>query len=174
VPASIDVLIEDDRWNGVRLVPLCERAFGVVFADQGISGKGYEVSVLACGDARIAVLNAEFRGKAVPTNVLSWPALELAPLVAGDAPASPPDLRANPMDCELGDIAISWDTCEREARAGGIEFGDHLTHLLVHSCLHLLGYDHETDADAVRMETLETKLLASLGIADPYWRRVEF
>ncbi len=168
MPASIDVLIEDDRWNTVKLAPLCDRAFGIVFADQGISGKGYEVSVMACDDARIAELNAEFRDKPTPTNVLSWPAHELAPLNAGEAPASPPNVTSNPMDAELGDIAISYDTCLREAEAGQITFEDHLTHLLIHSCLHLLGYDHETDVDAARMEGLETKLLETLGIADPY------
>lgn len=168
MPASIDVLIEDDRWGDVNLTPLCDRAFGAVFADQGISGKGFEVSVMACDDTQIAELNAEFRGKPTPTNVLSWPAHELAPLVAGEAPASPPDVTSNPMDVELGDIAISFDTCQREAKAGQIAFEDHLTHLLIHSCLHLLGYDHETDADAARMEGLETKLLETLGIADPY------
>lgn len=168
MPASIDVLIEDERWDGVKLTPMCNRAFGAVFADQGISGKGYEVSVMACDDARIAELNAEFRGKPAPTNVLSWPAHELAPLNAGDAPGPPPDVASNPMDAELGDIAISYDTCLREAEAGQIAFEDHLTHLLIHSCLHLLGFDHETDADAARMEGLETKLLETLGIADPY------
>ncbi len=168
MPASIDVLIEDDRWTAVKLTPLCNRAFGAVFADQGISGKGFEVSVMACDDARIAELNAEFRDKPSPTNVLSWPAHELAPLNSGDAPASPPDVASNPMDAELGDIAISYDTCLREAEAGQITFEDHLTHLLIHSCLHLLGFDHETDADAARMESLETKLLETLGIADPY------
>ncbi len=168
MPASIDVLIEDERWDGVKLTPLCNRAISAVFVDQGISGQGYEVSVLACDDARIAELNEEFRGRALPTNVLSWPMHELAPLNAGDAPALPPDIASNPMDSELGDIAISYDTCKREAEAGKIAFEDHLTHLLVHSCLHLLGFDHETDADAARMEGLETNLLESLGIADPY------
>lgn len=168
MPSSIDVLIEDARWDDVKLTPLCNRAFGAVFAARGISGKGYEVSVLACDDARIAALNAEFRDKPTPTNVLSWPAHELAPLTAGDDPAPPPDVLANPMDTELGDIAVSYDTCLREAEAGKIAFEDHLTHLLAHSCLHLLGFDHETDADAARMEGLETKILASLGIADPY------
>jgi probable rRNA maturation factor len=168
MPAAIDVLIEDDRWNGVRLVPLCERAFGAVFAARRISGHGYEVSVLACDDARIAELNAEFRGKPVPTNVLSWPTFELAPLIAGEEPGAPPDVAISPMDTELGDIAISWDTCKSEAEAGNLVFEDHLTHLLVHSCLHLLGFDHETDADAARMERFETKILENMGIADPY------
>lgn len=168
MPSAIDILIEDARWNTVKLTPLCNRAFAAVFVARGISGKGYEVSVLACDDTRIAELNAEFRGKPTPTNVLSWPAHELAPLNAGDDPAPPPDVLANPMDTELGDIAVSYDTCLREAESGKIAFEDHLTHLLAHSCLHLLGFDHETDADAARMEGLETKILASLGIADPY------
>ena len=168
MPASIDVLIEDERWDSGKLTPLCNRALSAVFEDQGISGQGFEVSVLACDDARIAELNEEFRGRTLPTNVLSWPMHELAPLNAGDAPAPPPNISSNPMDSELGDIAISYDTCKREAEAGKIPFEDHLTHLLVHSCLHLLGFDHETDADAARMEGLETNLLESLGIADPY------
>lgn len=168
MPASIDVLIEDERWGDVKLAPLCNRAFGAVFAHLGLSGKGYEISVMACDDVRIAELNAEFRGKPVPTNVLSWPAHELAPLNAGDEPAAPPDITSNPMDAELGDIAVSYDTCLAEATRADIPFEDHLTHLLIHSCLHLLGYDHETDADAARMEGLETKYLETLGIADPY------
>ena len=168
MPAAIDILIEDDRWNAVQLTALCDRAFESVFIDQGISGKGYEISVMACDDVRIAELNAKFRDNPMPTNVLSWPGHELAPFVPGEAPASPSNVLSNPIDAELGDIAISYDTCKREAEAAQILFEDHLTHLLVHSCLHLLGYDHETVADAGRMENLEIKLLETLGIADPY------
>ena len=79
MPAAIDILIEDDRWQDVPLAKLANRALGAVFAHRGLSGKGYEVAILACDDARIAELNAEFRGKPTPTNVcrpysfLSWP-----------------------------------------------------------------------------------------------------
>ena len=88
--------------------------------------------------------------------------------MAGEAPASPSNVISNPIDAELGDIAISYDTCKREAEAAQILLEYHLTHLLIHSCLHLLGYDHETVADAGRMENLEIKLLETLGIANTY------
>lgn len=166
MPASIDILIEDPRWDGVKLAPLTERALGAVFRDRRISGKGYTVSVLACDDDQIARLNAEFRDKPRPTNVLSWPEHDLAPLVDGDDPPMPPP--PDDFDDGLGDIAISFDTCTAEAAASGIDLADHVTHLMVHACLHLLGFDHERDLDATRMEALETKILASLGIADPY------
>lgn len=165
---SIDLLIEDKRWSDVPLLTLAEKAFSTVFDNRGLNGKGYEICVLACDDVRIAELNAEFRGKPVPTNVLSWPEFELAPLVEGEDPPAPPFVEDGVFDPALGDIALSFDTCAQEAADGDISFEDHLTHLLVHSCLHLLGFDHETDADAARMEGLETKLLETMGKADPY------
>ena len=72
------------------------------------------------------------------------------------------------MDPELGDIAIAYETCLRESQAAGLAILDHLTHLLLHGTLHLLGYDHIEDADAEVMEGLEIKMLASLGISNPY------
>lgn len=166
MPAAIDILIEDDRWSALKLVPLAERALGAVLADQGLAGRGYTLSVLACDDPQIARLNGEFRGKPQPTNVLSWPEHDLAPVHDGDAPGKPP--APDGFDDGLGDIAIAYDTCTREAAEQGIALTDHVSHLLVHGCLHLLGYDHERDGDATRMESLETKILASMGIKDPY------
>ncbi len=160
-----DIIIEDTRWNDVNLRGLCDAAFNAVLADQNLS-TDWDISVLACDDPKIATLNEEFRGKPVPTNVLSWPAEDLAPLIAGEMPTAPQ------MDGfgenELGDIAISFDTCEREADAQNITMADHTTHLLMHGLLHLLGYDHETDADAALMEGMESRLLEKLGINDPY------
>lgn len=166
MPAAIDILIEDDRWSDVNLATLASRALACVFEHRGISGKGYTVSVLACDDAEIARLNAEFRGKPKPTNVLSWPEHDLAALHDGDDPAPPPP--PDDFDDSLGDIAISFDTCQAEAEAAGLSMSDHVTHLLIHATLHLLGFDHERESDAARMEALETKLLASMGIKDPY------
>lgn len=118
---------------------------------------------MGCSDDRIATLNADFRGKPVPTNVLSWPSDERGADVDGDVPL-PPDS----TDPELGDIAISYDTCLSEATAAGKTMHEHTAHLVVHGLLHLLGYDHERDADATLMEGLETQILGKLGIADPY------
>ncbi|MDO5631502.1 MAG: rRNA maturation RNase YbeY [Paracoccus sp. (in: a-proteobacteria)] len=153
-----DTVIEDERWQAAGLPELADRA---VIATLGWLGIGGQVVVLGCDDARIAALNADFRGKPKATNVLSWPSVE--PLRA--APGAAPDL---PDDDELGDIAIAYDTCMAEAAAQGKAPADHVTHLLVHAVLHLVGYDHETDADAETMETAERSILATLNIADPY------
>ncbi len=105
-----------------------------------------------CDDAHVRTLNHAWRGKDAPTNVLSFP--------DGDADE---DGRVH-----LGDVILAYETLAREAGALDIAFDDHLAHLLLHGCLHLLGYDHITDDDAAAMEGLETRLLAKLGIKDPY------
>lgn len=164
---DIDTLIEDDRWAQAGLEALAESACHAVLERLGLDPAGYEVSLLGCDDARISVLNAEFRGKPAPTNVLSWPAEDLAP----DSPGAVPDLPGEGLPGlpeSLGDIAIAFETCQREARLQGKPFSAHVTHLLVHGCLHLLGYDHINDQDAALMEGLEIEILATLGIADPY------
>ena len=118
---------------------------------------GAELTVIFTDDAHIRVLNRRFRGKDKPTNVLSFPA------------ARPPKARS--FGPHLGDIVLGFQTVASEAENGGLVLEDHLTHLIVHGLLHLLGYDHDTDAKAVMMERLETAILASLGIADPYGDR---
>jgi len=156
---EIDVLIEAEGWAGVDLDGVAARAVRAALDHRGIEEA--EIAILACDDARIASLNADFRGKPRPTNVLSWPTEDRAPDVEGGHPA-PPD------DPELGDIAIAWETCAAEARAGDIPLDHHLTHLLIHATLHLLGYDHERDGDAALMEGVEVEILADLGIENPY------
>ena len=161
----VDIIIEDTRWGDVDLRAFCDVAFNAVLADQNLS-PDWDISVLACDDEKIATLNEEFRGKPVPTNVLSWPTFDLAPLTAGTTP-HPPEMDEYGEN-ELGDIAISFDTCEREAGEQNITMANHSIHLLMHGLLHLLGYDHETDADATLMEGLESRLLEKMGINDPY------
>ena len=126
----------------------------------------YDISLLTCNDKRIAELNEDFRGKPQPTNVLSWPSDERGAARAGEMPHLPRP--TPPMPAELGDVAIAYDTCAREAGEAGKPLKDHALHLLVHGTLHLLGFDHERDADADLMEGLETEILAALGVADPY------
>lgn len=161
---TVDTLIEDDRWAGAGLEALAARAVDAALVGAGLDPEAWEVSLLGCDDARIAELNADFRGKPQPTNVLSWPSEERGPDTSGARPALP----EGGGDPELGDIAIAYDTCAREAEAGGLPFDHHVLHLLVHGTLHLLGYDHETDEDAAVMETLESAILAELGVPDPY------
>jgi probable rRNA maturation factor len=162
----VDIIIEDERWQDL-LPALAETAAQAVLADQGLDPAAFEVSLLGCDDARIAVLNAEFRGKPAPTNVLSWPAQDLAPEAEGARPDLPepflPDERES-----LGDIAIAWETCAREAEEQGKSLHDHVLHLIVHGILHLLGYDHIREGDAALMEGTEVRVLDRMGISDPY------
>jgi probable rRNA maturation factor len=116
-----------------------------------------ELAVMLTDDSGIRTLNRNWRGIDKPTNVLSFPALQPeGARKPGDAP---------PM---LGDIAIAYETMRREADEEHKPFEHHLSHLAVHGFLHLIGYDHENDADAAAMETLETEILSLLGIPDPY------
>ena len=163
----VETAIEDARWEAFGLGPLAERAARAALAVVGLPVEGFAISLLGCDDARIAVLNADFRGKPQPTNVLSWPSEERGADFAGDLPALP-DPGAVDDPGSLGDIAIAWDTCAREAEEQGKGMGDHVIHLLVHGVLHLLGYDHVEDEDAALMEGLEVRILASLGVSDPY------
>ena len=114
-----------------------------------------QATVLLTNDSRILELNSQFRNQNKPTNVLSFPSGEEAP---------------DPENGKLylGDIAISFETVSREATEGQKTLNHHLTHMIVHGILHLLGYDHETDEEAEEMEGLEIKILHALGISDPY------
>jgi len=163
----VDIVIEDARWEAFGLEALAERACGAALEGLGLGRDGFTVVVMGCDDARIAGLNADFRGKPQPTNVLSWPSEERAADVPGDEPERP-EAGDGDDPCELGDIAIAYETCLREAEAAGKPAEDHVTHLIVHGLLHCLGYDHVEDADAAVMEGHEVRILASLGLPDPY------
>ncbi|QKV19545.1 rRNA maturation RNase YbeY [Oricola thermophila] len=152
---EIDVGVEAGDWPGAdELEALVREVVDAAAARLGLSGADTELSVLFTDDAAIRRLNAEWRGKDRPTNVLSFPAFDLAP---GDAPG--------PM---LGDIVIASQTVAREAELEGKSFDDHLRHLVVHGFLHLLGYDHENDTEAGEMEGAERAILADIGVPDPY------
>lgn len=167
-PAMIvDCLIEDHRWQAAGLEAIAEGAAAGVIAHLGLAPEGWAISLLGCNNARIAELNADFRGKPQPTNVLSWPSAERGAEEAGAMPALPaPDPVGEPV--ELGDIAIAYDICLGEAEAAGRSLHDHTLHLVAHGVLHLLGFDHERDADAALMEGIERTVLGKLGVADPY------
>jgi probable rRNA maturation factor len=119
-----------------------------------------EVSVKLSDDAEVQQLNAAYRGKDKPTNVLSFPMVQRDLIEA----------LANTDDGEvlLGDIILAQQTCAREAEERGISLADHATHLIVHGTLHLVGHDHENDPDAEAMEAIEIRALETLGLADPY------
>jgi probable rRNA maturation factor len=161
-----EVICEDGRWEAAGLDAMAETAARAALGVVGLDPQAFVLVVMGCDDARIAGLNADFRGKPQPTNVLSWPSEERG----AQAPGGQPDLPEGDADDpeELGDIAIAWETCAREAAEAGKSFHDHATHLIVHATLHLLGYDHIRDEDAALMEGLEVRALAGLGISDPY------
>ncbi|WP_171100553.1 rRNA maturation RNase YbeY [Ruegeria sp. HKCCD7255] len=161
---NLEITVDDPRWDG--LDSLAHKAVAAALDHIGLDAGLCEVSLLGCDDARIAALNAEFREKPTPTNVLSWPAQDLASQHAGGIPSLPqPDFTG---EIALGDIAISYDTCAREAADSGKPFDHHVAHLLVHGILHLLGYDHIRDPDATLMERVEAEILGKMGIDDPY------
>ena len=121
------------------------------------------VSILFTSNEQVHALNREWRAKDRPTNVLSFPMLDRSDLIALPADG-PPEM--------LGDLALAYETCAREAAEKSIPLADHAAHLIVHGLLHLAGYDHETSPeDADHMEALEIKALATMGIADPYGDR---
>lgn len=166
-PAVVDTVIEDARWEEFGLEDLAQGAATAALVRLGLVPEQFEIVLMGADDARIAALNADFRGKPQPTNVLSWPAEERGAEDEGAVP-EPPEA-GTPDDPEpLGDIALAWETCAREAAEAGKPMSEHVTHLIVHGTLHLLGYDHQRDGDATLMERLEAEILASLGVANPY------
>jgi probable rRNA maturation factor len=151
-----EVVIEDDRWRALGDIGgVAKAAVAALVAARptGLAGE-MAATVLFGDDAQVAALNGTFRGKPQPTNVLSFP----APAEATE-PGAPR---------YLGDVIIARETVLGEADAQQIPVLNHVQHLTIHGVLHLLGYDHQTDDEAAVMEALETRILADLGVADPY------
>jgi probable rRNA maturation factor len=151
-PLEIAVIRNDEGWPD-DLDARAEEAMlaALRFAQPKITGAA-ELSILLTDDAEQRELNRQWRGKDSSTNVLSFPQIE----------------PFGPVTGLIGDIILARETVEREASEQGITFEAHFTHLVVHGFLHILGYDHLDDAEATRMESLETQILASMGIDDPY------
>ena len=154
-PASVAVLIRSPLWRvrGLRPADTVRRAARAALAvAPAPPGRSAGVTMVLSDDAQLRELNRLWRGKDRPTNVLAFP-----------AGAGWPEPGA-----ALGEVILAFETLAREAAAAGRPLGHHLSHLVVHGVLHLLGYDHEQPAEARRMEGLEVTLLAGLGISDPY------
>lgn len=150
---TLAIDIEDGAWEKIPgLAALAERAVAETLAGRGAAGP---VTLLFTSDAEMQALNRDWRGKDKPTNVLSFPSPEGMPVPDGEA-------------APLGDIALAYETVDREAAEQDKTVAAHTTHLIVHGMLHLLGYDHETEDEAEEMENEERLILARLGIADPY------
>jgi len=140
----IDVEIEDPAWR--EALPDAEQ-LALLSAEAATAEGG--LTILLTDDATVADLNQRFRNKPGPTNVLSFP-----------APANP--------EHHLGDIALAYGVCAREAAEQGKTLAHHLQHLVAHGVLHLVGYDHQTETEAEEMEALERRILAGLDVPDPY------
>lgn len=151
----------EEPWPAGEWEALAERvAAAAAQVAPELASPRLSASLLFTSDAEIHALNREWRQRDKATNVLSFPMLERDDLL--NLPADgPPEL--------LGDVALAYETCAREAADKGVALADHAAHLIVHGLLHLAGHDHEiSPADADAMEALETKALALLGVADPY------
>ena len=160
---SFEFVVKDVRLDA-KYISNIGAILAVELSDYLILPNMASAVVMVCNDSTIEKLNKKFRGKAQPTNVLSWPSTELASEIPGQAPALA-------TDAELGDIAIAFETCTGEAYKANCPAMDHFTHLLLHATLHLLGYDHIEDTDAELMEQIEVDVLAKLGICNPYETR---
>jgi probable rRNA maturation factor len=153
IKPNIEISIESELWSSAAdfTEPATAGIAEAIRQSRVRLRPGAELSILLCDDRFIRALNVEWRGCDAATNVLSFP-------MPGDVAASH----------SLGDIAIAYETTAREAEEEGKTFKDHVIHLLVHGFLHLVGYDHQNEAEAADMERLERDILAALGIEDPY------
>lgn len=166
----VDLVVEEPGWQRAlpNLHTVATGAARLALEEAGLPAEGFSVTLLACDDARISVLNAEFRDRPGPTNVLSWPAFPLSPPRPGEPPPRPPAAVAGGARLSLGDLAIALETVVAEATSRDLPLKNHATHLILHGCLHLLGFAHGTPEDAALMEDLERRALARAGIPDPY------
>ena len=144
----IEAIIEDEGWTSVLAEPQALADECLRAGEAAEPSLAREIALLFCDDAAMTALNIQFRDKPAPTNVLSFP--------SGEAEGF------------LGDIALSRETCIREAAEKNIPLRDHAAHLIIHGMLHLIGYDHERDDEATVMERRESDILQAMGIADPY------
>jgi probable rRNA maturation factor len=159
-------LSEDATWPAHDWDSLAARAATAAIsrtphAELATGPATVEISVRLTDDAEVQTLNAQYRQKDKPTNVLSFPMVQADLLDAIDQ-------NSDDGEVLLGDIVLAYETCAREAAEKGITLHDHATHLIVHGTLHLLGYDHMVGMEAEAMEAIEIDALAALGLADPY------
>lgn len=164
---DIDILIETQAWLGAlpQAEAVVERAARAAFAAATLpSDLAAECAILLADDERLRELNRRFRGKDTATNVLSFPAEPKD----GDYASHPIVVASDDQPHHWGDVAIAYGVTAAEAAEQGKTLADHLSHLVVHGVLHLVGHDHEAADEALRMEALERQILWEIGVADPY------
>jgi probable rRNA maturation factor len=174
----LDISVASSLWRGLpRARALARETIAACVAESRTAAReGAQVSLCLANDASLRALNLRWRGMDKPTNVLSFPSGAsvdaVADRVSRDQRSRLQPSRDERSRLQLGDIALAYETLAREADELGVPLADHYRHLVAHGFLHLIGYDHETDEEAERMEALETRILARLGAADPYAREV--
>lgn len=164
---EIDIAVEEPSWDSAcpDHENLIRRAVDLVFQHSPVAidliagGVEPEISVVLANDDAVHELNRDYRDKDKPTNILSFAMQD------GEDGWEPPE---HPGPCALGDLVIAFETVERESNDESKTFSDHLTHLIIHGTLHLLGYDHMDDAEAEEMESLEIQILSTINIKNPY------
>jgi probable rRNA maturation factor len=156
---TISIDVEDDGWAILPgLEGLTRAAAAATFSATGVAPEDFETAILFSNDAHVAEINGQWRGKPSPTNVLSFPAPEDQPVPQGEVRP-------------LGDIVLALGVVTKEAAEQAKPLKDHVSHLIIHGLLHLLGYDHEDEAEADEMEDLERHIMKGLGFPDPYYER---
>jgi len=154
------VVHESGGWTALGAIePVVEAVARAIAGHVALPATRTDAVVVLSSDADVRTLNNDWRKQDKPTNVLSFPSPPQPGVTAGDEAT---------IGHFIGDIVLAEETIAREAADLGIPLSDHFRHLVLHGLLHLLGYDHETDADAAVMEPLETRILAALGVPDPY------
>jgi probable rRNA maturation factor len=163
---SLEIALDtDEEWDSRSAwLPLARKAVEAAIAESAYPElaeleRPVEISVSLTGDDQVRALNAKWRGKDKPTNVLSFPMADERDLIRANVALS---------ELLLGDIVLARGVCEAEAAEKGVSVEQHATHLMVHGTFHLLGYDHHDDREASDMEAREVRALKRLGIRNPY------
>ncbi|MDR1362098.1 MAG: rRNA maturation RNase YbeY [Holosporaceae bacterium] len=167
---NLDILIEYDSWSRCDVKSITAMCVEAVFGELGLNHYNVEICFLFTDDEELKILNKTYRGIDKPTNVLSFPASSLDTRLADECDC------CNNYEtdgyccniCVLGSVAMAYEIIELESREQEKTFDDHLKHMVIHSVLHLLGYDHSGHQQAELMEQLEIKILGDLNIANPY------
>ena len=166
---KVNLVCNDERWNNLPLEQMALTALKLIADKVLLKNFELEVSVLATNNSEISFLNKKFRNTDTATNILSWPERELRRPVGGQLPEYFLGRKNSLRESEfIGNLAISFERCSIEAKEGEIPLKDHILHLLIHGCLHLIGFDHENELDANFMEEIEARLLKDLRIKNPY------
>jgi len=157
---NIDLSLQEPAWNNLANIEkivkdTAYKALEMAILPKAVFGKNLEASLVLANDDLLQLLNREYREQDKPTNVLTFASLDSDDPIVGDV-------------CMLGDVLMSYDTLVREAQEQGKFITDHIRHMVVHGVLHLLGYDHIEEDDATDMETLEIRILETLGVQNPY------